>query len=271
MIPGEWLVVVLIMNVQPDDIGGDFLQAERVRNPAHLRLGIIAVTTLIKAERPPRRQWHSPGQGGVTFDDFFRIGPVDEIIIQIAAFRAKRQQVLPFAAHVKRAAPGVIQKNPMGLAAADDQVEWHGNINRVRARIVGESVCVPHDIIGAAQFPTALVELAIFFAEAINMLVITQLFGDAERRAGKRDSAPRIVGVQNFTGGIRKRNSQWRLLHDHFNRSRCQRGGIGTDLNFCRHRAQIVIDDGVRMIAAKGFCGGKTNADDIVRQRCEAE
>ena len=140
MIPGERLVIVLIMNVQPDDIGGDFLLAKRVGQQAHPRFGIVTVTTLIEAERPQWRQWHSSGQGGVTFDDFFRIGSVDEVIIQIAAFRAERQQVLAFAAHVERAAPGVIQENPVRLPVADDQVERHGNINRIRARIVGEGV-----------------------------------------------------------------------------------------------------------------------------------
>ncbi len=94
VIPGERLVVVLVMNIQPDDVGGNFLLAERVGHQPHAGFGIIAVTALVIAQRPERRQRHPPGQCGVTLNDFFRVRAVDEIIIQIAARRAESQQSL---------------------------------------------------------------------------------------------------------------------------------------------------------------------------------
>src|SRR5665213_1113621 len=114
-------------------------------------------------------------------------------------------------ANVKKAAPGIVQKNSVRLPVAGDDIKWHGDINRVRARIVRVSVGIPHDIIIAAEFPAALVEPSVFFAETINVFVVAELTGNLKRAvAGKRNSILRIGGVENFTGGISKRNSQRR-------------------------------------------------------------
>src|SRR6185312_5289589 len=61
VVPRERLVIVLGMDIEPDDGRWNFLFAERVGEEAHARFGIVAVAALIVAERPQRRQRHSPG------------------------------------------------------------------------------------------------------------------------------------------------------------------------------------------------------------------
>src|SRR5262245_46859576 len=117
MIPGERLVVVLVMNVEPENVGGNFFGAKIIRQFSHALLGKVAVAALIVAQCPARRQRRATGERGVTFDDRLWLRTVDEIIIRIAAVRAERQQILTFVADVEGTAPRVVEKDAVRATA----------------------------------------------------------------------------------------------------------------------------------------------------------
>src|SRR6185312_11282816 len=89
VIPGERPVTVEMMDIEPDDVGRNFLHTEGISEQAHARFGVITPTALIVAQRPAWRKWHVTGQSGVTLSYLFRVGTVDEIIIEITAHCAK--------------------------------------------------------------------------------------------------------------------------------------------------------------------------------------
>src|SRR5208283_292612 len=83
MIPGEWFVAVLVVNIEPDHVGRHFLLTKCVRQQPDARFGIIAPTALIVAERPKGRERHPARQRGVTLDYLFGIRAVDEVVVQV--------------------------------------------------------------------------------------------------------------------------------------------------------------------------------------------
>ena len=169
---------------------------------------------MVVAHRPARRQRHPSRQGGVALNHLLWIRPVNKIIIQIATFHPKGQQILTLAPDVKKAAPGVVEKNAVRDSMANPHVEWHRYINRIRTGIVRVSVQVPHDIVITAQLPAAFVQPAILFTKPINVFVVAEPLGDSDFTARKRNAAPRVIGVQTLTGGIGERESQRIVLQE---------------------------------------------------------
>ena len=97
-IDGEGAVLVLVVDVEIDGVGGDMVGAEAVGDLHDAGLGIVAVTRLLEAERPERRQRRRAGEPGVGFDDVFGIGAVDEVVVDGAV----------------RCAEGVLAREPRG-------------------------------------------------------------------------------------------------------------------------------------------------------------
>src|SRR5215469_3088467 len=70
-IDSEGRITPLVINIEVDDVSGNFLFTKSPDNLADAGLRIIAVAALLLAKRPQWRQGCVPGQGGVLFDDFF--------------------------------------------------------------------------------------------------------------------------------------------------------------------------------------------------------
>ena len=62
---GERGVVLLVVDVQVDDVSGNFLFTEELGNLPDAGFGIVAVAALLVAQCEQRRQRHAPGKRGV--------------------------------------------------------------------------------------------------------------------------------------------------------------------------------------------------------------
>ena len=131
-IPRERLVAVLVMDIEPDHVGRNPPLAEVAGDEPDPRLRVVAVAALVITERPPGRQRHAPSHVGVALDDAFRIRPVNQVVIELAAFRAERQQARRRVADVEVAAERVVEKNAVGPSAAQHEVERDRHVDRIR-------------------------------------------------------------------------------------------------------------------------------------------
>src|SRR2546425_13358209 len=68
----ERSVAFLIVNIEVDRVGRNFLFAQKPGDLPDAGLGIVAVTALLVTERPERRQGRAPRERGVLLDGFFR-------------------------------------------------------------------------------------------------------------------------------------------------------------------------------------------------------
>ena len=71
-VPGEGREAVLVVDVEPDHVGGDAPLAEVVGDEADLRLRVVAVPALVEAERPARGHRHAAGERGVALHHLAR-------------------------------------------------------------------------------------------------------------------------------------------------------------------------------------------------------
>ena len=187
-IDGEGAVMILIINVEVNHIGGNFSLAEIASDFSHPRLRIITVTALLKSQRPERRQRRAAHQRGEIFHNLLGMRAVKEVVVQLAAIGAERIGVARFFAKIKVAAPGVIQKNSVTLAIFQRQKKRNGLVQRVGRFLPAKSIGVP---IGESL--VAMVERAGLIAQAKIMFVFGHGFPNAKGST--------VVG-HRFCGGI---------------------------------------------------------------------
>ena len=145
-VDGEGRVALLVVDVQIDGIGGNFFLAERLDDFASLRFGIVTVSALLVAKRPERRKRGSPNKSGVLLDDFLRFRAGDEVIVQLAAIRSKREIVARLLSKVEAAAVGVVEENAVGRAFAKADEKRNCLIERIIRFLPAEKIGVPHRI-----------------------------------------------------------------------------------------------------------------------------
>ena len=103
-------VAFLIVNIEVDGVGRNFLFAQEPCDLPHAGFGIVAVAALLVTEGPERRQRRAPRERGVLLDDFFRLRPCKEIIIQFSTFRAEGKIVRGLFAEIESAAVSVVEE-----------------------------------------------------------------------------------------------------------------------------------------------------------------
>ena len=77
----------------------------------------VAPAALLIAQRKQRRQRRASGQRGVCSDDLLRLGAVDEVVVQLAAGRAKGVVLIVELAELEIGAVGVVEEDAVRLAA----------------------------------------------------------------------------------------------------------------------------------------------------------
>ena len=88
-VDGERPIVLLVIDVEVDDVGGDLLRAKRTRDFVDARFRIIRVARLLEPERPDWCERGLPGQVGIAGEDGLRLRARDEIVVEITPFRAE--------------------------------------------------------------------------------------------------------------------------------------------------------------------------------------
>ena len=283
LVPRERRVAVLVVDVEPDHIRRDLPLPEVVGDEADLRIGVVAVARLLIAERPARRHRHPAGEIRVALDDVLRRRPVDDVVVQIAALGAEREQARRRVPDIEVRAERVVEKDAVRAALPQNDVERHAGVDRIRVGLVGERVAVPHRHVVAAELPASLVQMSGLFAETEDLIVVRQSLPHARPRVGERDALLRVILVEHRTRGVRHREPEGVVLNRHHEARRAQTGAGGADLHRRVRRAQIAADDGIRVIPAKRLtslppvalanAGREPDADDVGRDRgdgCDA-
>ena len=80
-VDGEGRVTLLVVDVQINGVGGNFVLAQRLDDLASFRFGIIAVAALLVAERPERGKRRAADERGVFLDDLLGLGAGDEVVV----------------------------------------------------------------------------------------------------------------------------------------------------------------------------------------------
>ncbi len=140
---GERFVAVLVVDVEPQHVGRDALPAEGSSDGAQRVRAHVAVARLLVSERPGRRQRRVPGQPCVATQHLLGRRAVQHHVVERTAGGLDAQLVFLGVANVEAGAPAVVQKQPVGGAAAQAQKKRDRLVERVAAALEAVGIGVP--------------------------------------------------------------------------------------------------------------------------------
>ncbi len=205
-VDGERGVALLIVDVEIDDVGRDFLVAKGFDNLTRAGLGVIAVAALLITKGPERRQRRTPGQGRVFFDDSFRLRTRNEVIVQLTAFRAKRKVVPRFLAEIENTSIGVVEEHAVSNTFAQPDKERDGFVEWVGGFLPAKFIRVP-----VGEGAVAAVHGTGFVAETIVVFIGRHFLPDMHARAVPGHGQAGFIGKQDVSRSIGKINEQRRF------------------------------------------------------------
>src|SRR5882672_7781328 len=124
-------IVLLVVDVEIDNVCGNFSLAEFASHFAHARFRIVTVTALLIPEGKQRGQWSSANQCGEILNYALGIGTVKEIVVQFTAVGSEGIEIAGLLAKIEVAAIGVIQIEPVRGALSRGQQKWNALIQRI--------------------------------------------------------------------------------------------------------------------------------------------
>src|SRR5258708_5535609 len=80
-VDGEWLVFVLIVNVQINGVDGNFFVAKSLGNFVYPRFRLVGVARLLETQSPQWRQFGSAGQSRKILHDFAGSWPSEKVVV----------------------------------------------------------------------------------------------------------------------------------------------------------------------------------------------
>src|SRR5205085_617484 len=126
-VDGERGIALLVIDVEVENVGGNFVFAESARDFQDPGLRKVAVPRLLETECPERRQGHVPNQRSVGLQNFLGIGTEKKVVVQLAAFGSEGVSVAGGASEVEAAAPGVVEKDAIRGSVPhgeEDDAQW---------------------------------------------------------------------------------------------------------------------------------------------------
>src|SRR5437762_4677241 len=101
------------MNVEVDDVKRKIALAILPHYFFDDRFRIVAVATLLHAQRPKRRHRHVPGQISIAAENLFDRWPIEKIVVNFPPFRSEQNPFRRPAAELEIAAIAVIKEDPV--------------------------------------------------------------------------------------------------------------------------------------------------------------
>src|SRR6267378_1665653 len=143
-IDGEGSVALLEIDIEIDHIGRNFLCPQGRGDFADAGFRVVAVTALLIAETPERRQRRAADEAGVLLDYLLGVGAGEKIVVDLATFGAEGKVIGRFLAEIKAAAVGVIKKHTPGGAFVQAHEKSDRLVHGVGGLTPSENVGVPH-------------------------------------------------------------------------------------------------------------------------------
>ena len=266
-VPGERVVALLVMDVEPDHVGGDALDPEGVRDEADLGLRVVAVAALVVTEGPHGRQGHAARQLRVAHHDVPRHGAVDEVVVEHAVHGPEGEQAGIGLADVEAGAEGVVEEDAVGAPVAQHHEEGDGHVQGIGVVRVGVGVAVPHGVAVSAPVAPALVQLARLLAQAVDVLVLAEPLPHVGGPAREGHAARGVVLVEGLAVGAREGDAEGGVAHGHAQGRGAEDGRAGARLDGGAGIARGRLEDGPGVVAAEGGGGREPDPHHGRRER----
>src|SRR5947207_2949076 len=111
---GERTVVLLIVNVEVNDVSGNFSRTKFARDSPYARFRIIAVAALLVSQSEEWRQRRSPHQGGEVLDYRLRFRAIEKVVVEFTPVRTERVEIARLFSKIEITAISVVEKNSIG-------------------------------------------------------------------------------------------------------------------------------------------------------------
>src|SRR5258708_2774117 len=226
----ERTIVLLVVNVQINYIGGNFTLAKLGSDLAHLRLWIIAVPALLVSQRKQRRERHSTDKLAELLHYLLGSRSVKKIVVQLPALRAERIRIADLFAEIKAGSISVVEENAVCRAVAKREQERDVFVKRIGGLLPSEGVGVPH-----GEREIAVVHRPGLVSQAKIMFIFRHGFPDPKRGGAgsllENRRSTRWVLRNNLARCILKHNPQRRFFHADKQRARLKGELLGRVLH----------------------------------------
>ena len=133
------------MNVEVDDVQRKLTLAILPHYFFDDRFRIVAVATLLHAQRPKRRHRHVPGQISIAAENLFDRWPIEKIVVKFPALRSEPNAFLRPAAELEVAAIAVIKEDSVGRAILQPNKKRNCLVDRIAPLGIAGRVGIPVD------------------------------------------------------------------------------------------------------------------------------
>ena len=124
------------------------------------------------AERPHRRHGMGACELGIAFDYIHHMGPVDVVIVYLAAVCRKFQGMRIVSSEIEGHPVGIVEKHSVGIAFAKTDVEGDVAVKGVGVALVSIGIGTPE-----FEFPSPQVEVRSLVAESVEVFTVLNPFG----------------------------------------------------------------------------------------------
>ena len=258
----EGPVAVLIVDVEIDDVRGDLVPAQPIRDPLHLSCGHVAVARLLESEGPQRRKGRGPRQPGIGLHHVLRGRAGEDVVVDAPAVRGDSDLVGRGAPEVEAGPKTIVQEEAVAATGAvDRQEEGDRLVERIGVRPEAEGVGVPE-----CESAAAAINRTRLVPETEDVRVGVEALLQAEAFALKAGRGRGVV-EHGSAGRVLHRQPQGFGIEDHVHRCglemipRCVVGDLRAGLG-----GQRVGPDGVRVLARK--IAADPDADHVI-SKCD--
>src|SRR5882672_1330046 len=258
-------VALLKINIEVDDIRGNFLLPKRADDFPCARFRIVRIPALLISERPERRKRGASGHGRVSGDDFLGLWPGNEVVVQLAAFGAEGKVIRRLLAEIEYASIGVIEEKSISRAFAQPDEKRNGFVKRVRGLLPAELIGVP-----VREGAIATVHGAALVAEAEVIFIERHLFPGVNALSIPGHRQTGFVREQYISGGVIEIDEQGRFLNrgDHVS---CNNSQLFWSFFYFYGRGIWRFDQRPGGVLRKSAVGSEAHAEDAIAEGRDAD